>query len=135
MSASAKGKQQKQVRQLQCQEQCINHIPYYFSGLSRTHVFRQPFFKQLYIPRRFASRYIVTTIHLPWGIVVYYLQLFSVNCCNSSGFMKQKAFDSPVPDLLCARSEYCQSTTSLTKFRCKNYYNLFIETLLLNTTQ
>ena len=45
MSASAKGKQQKQVRQLQCQEQCIDHIPYYLSGLSRVHFFRQPFSK------------------------------------------------------------------------------------------
>ena len=54
MSASAKGKQQKQVRQLQCQEQylsvfyqeqCIEHIPYYLSGLSRAHFFRQPFSK------------------------------------------------------------------------------------------
>ena len=35
MSVSAKGKQQKLVRQLQCQEQCIEHIPYYLSGLSR----------------------------------------------------------------------------------------------------
>ena len=33
MFASAKGKQQKQVRQLQCQEQCIDHIPYYLSAL------------------------------------------------------------------------------------------------------
>ena len=32
MSVSAKGKQQKQVRQLQCQEQCIAHIPYYLLG-------------------------------------------------------------------------------------------------------
>ena len=30
---SAKGKQQKQVRQLQSQEQCIDHIPYYLSAL------------------------------------------------------------------------------------------------------
>ena len=37
MSVSAKGKQQKLVRQLQCQEQCIEHIPYYLSGLSRAH--------------------------------------------------------------------------------------------------
>ena len=34
MSARAKGKQQRQVRQLQCQEQCIYHI--YLSGLSST---------------------------------------------------------------------------------------------------
>ena len=30
-----KGKQQKGVRQLKCQEQCIDHIPFYLSGLSR----------------------------------------------------------------------------------------------------
>ena len=42
MSMSAKGKQQKYVRQIQCQEQCIEHILYYLSGLSRTHFFRQP---------------------------------------------------------------------------------------------
>ena len=29
-------------------EQCIDHIPYYLSGLSRAHFFRQPFSKQLY---------------------------------------------------------------------------------------
>ena len=41
MSASAKGKQQKYFLQLQCQEQCIEHIPYYLSALSRA----QPFSK------------------------------------------------------------------------------------------
>ena len=29
-------------RQLQCQEQCIAHIPYYLSGLSQAHFFLQP---------------------------------------------------------------------------------------------
>ena len=29
-------------------EQCIDHIPYYLSGLSRAHFSRQPFSKQLY---------------------------------------------------------------------------------------
>ena len=29
-------------------EQCIDHIPYYISGLPRAHFFRQPFSKQLY---------------------------------------------------------------------------------------
>ena len=32
-------------------EQCIDHIPYYFSGLWRAHFFRQPFSKQLYTVR------------------------------------------------------------------------------------
>ena len=45
MFASGKRKQQKYVRQLQCQEQCIDHIPYYLSGLPRAHFFRQPFSK------------------------------------------------------------------------------------------
>ena len=42
-----------------CQEQCIDHIPYYLSGLSRAHFFRQPFSKQLYMhgPHEFAGRY------------------------------------------------------------------------------
>ena len=37
MFVSDKGKQQMQVRQLKCQEQGIDHIPYYISGLSRAH--------------------------------------------------------------------------------------------------
>ena len=37
MFASVKGKQQKWVRRLLCQEQCIDHIPCYLSGLSRAH--------------------------------------------------------------------------------------------------
>ena len=35
MFASVKGKQQKQVRHLRYQKQCIDHIPHYISGLSR----------------------------------------------------------------------------------------------------
>ena len=35
MFPSAKAKHQKLVRQLQCQKQCIDHIPYDLSGLSR----------------------------------------------------------------------------------------------------
>ena len=42
---NARGKQQKQVRQLQSQEQCIDHISYWLSGLSPAHFFRQPFSK------------------------------------------------------------------------------------------
>ena len=37
MFASAKGKQEKKVRQLQCQEQYNDHIPYCLSGLLHTH--------------------------------------------------------------------------------------------------
>ena len=45
--------------------------------------------------------------------------------------LKRKALDSPVPGLLSASSEYFQlkdRTIALTKFRCKNYYKLFIDT-------
>ena len=34
MFASVKGKQQKWIRQLECQGRCIEHIPYYLTGLS-----------------------------------------------------------------------------------------------------
>ena len=47
--------------------------------------------------------------------------------------LKRKAFGSTVPDLLGATSEYCQledRTIVLTKFRCKNYYRLFIEKIV-----
>ena len=46
--------------------------------------------------------------------------------------LKRKALHSPVPGLLIALSEYFQledRTTVLTKFRCKNDYELFIERL------
>ena len=43
MFASAKGKQQKSPRQLQCQKQCIDLIPYYLLGLSRAHFFPSMF--------------------------------------------------------------------------------------------
>ena len=43
MYASVKVRQQKQVRQLQCQEQCIDHVRYYLSGLSRAHLFSTTF--------------------------------------------------------------------------------------------
>ena len=43
MFASGKGKQQKYIRQLQCQEQCIAHIANYLSGLSRAHFFPTTF--------------------------------------------------------------------------------------------
>ena len=47
MFARAKRKQQKTFWQLQCLEQCIDHIPYYLSGWSRAHFCRQPFSKWL----------------------------------------------------------------------------------------
>ena len=39
MFANAKGKQQQKIQQLQCQEQGIDHIPYYLLGLTRVHFF------------------------------------------------------------------------------------------------
>ena len=43
--ACAKGKQQSRFDNYSRQEECIDHIPYYLSGLSRAHFFRQPFSK------------------------------------------------------------------------------------------
>ena len=43
MFASAKGKQQKQVRQLQCQEQCIDQSHITFRDCRVHFFFRQPF--------------------------------------------------------------------------------------------
>ena len=43
MFASAKGKQQKWLDSYSVREQCIDHIPYYLSGLSRPRVSGQPF--------------------------------------------------------------------------------------------
>ena len=51
MFASAKGKQQKQARQLQCQEHCIAHTPYYLSVLSRAHFFRHCTFLKIAVCR------------------------------------------------------------------------------------
>ena len=51
-----RGKATKVGQQLECQEQCIDHIPYYLSGLSRAQFFRQPFSKQLHTWQRGVSR-------------------------------------------------------------------------------
>ena len=42
-------RQKSELRQLQCQEQRIDRIPYSYSGLSRTHILLQPLWKQLKI--------------------------------------------------------------------------------------
>ena len=38
-----KESKKKWIRQLQCQEQCIDHIGYYLSGLSSAHFFEKTF--------------------------------------------------------------------------------------------
>ena len=43
MFANAKVKQQWKIQQLQCQEQCIDHIPNYLSGLLRARFFPTTF--------------------------------------------------------------------------------------------
>ena len=45
MFVSSKGKEQKEVRQPQCRDQCIDDMPYYLLGLSHAYFFRQPFSK------------------------------------------------------------------------------------------
>ena len=65
-----------------------------------------------------------------FNIKVNYLHYFQLVAAIPLD-LKRKALDSPVPGLLSAPSEYFQlkdRTTALTKFRCKNYYKLFIDT-------
>ena len=45
------------------QEQSIDHIPYYLSGLSRAHFVRQPFSKQLYMIPIKAFSYLLNIKH------------------------------------------------------------------------
>ena len=53
-------------------EQCIDHIPYYLSGLSRAHFFRQPFSKQLYSKARLVSIETSRLVKgLCWSIVLF----------------------------------------------------------------
>ena len=61
---------------------------------------------------------------------LHYFQLISAIPLDL--IMKRKAFGSTVRDLLGATSEYCpwKIEPVLTKFRCKNYYSLFIEKLV-----
>ena len=46
--ASTKGSNKSRFDSFSRYEQCIDHIPYYLSGLPLAHFFRQPFSKQLY---------------------------------------------------------------------------------------
>ena len=48
MFASGKGRQQVGTTAKVSREQCIDHIPYYLSGLSEAYFFVQPFSKELY---------------------------------------------------------------------------------------
>ena len=53
MFAIAKGKQQKQVLQLKCQEQSIDHIPL----IAACTFFRQPFSKELYMVKSIVNNF------------------------------------------------------------------------------
>ena len=48
MSARAKGNNKSRFDSYSVKNKCIDHIPYYLSGLSRAQFLRQPFSKQLY---------------------------------------------------------------------------------------
>ena len=76
MFPSAKAKQQKQVQQLQCQKQCIDHIPYYISGLSCALFFRC-FSKQLYIINDLSKK------EIPY-VMYSYQPNYKTQRCNSS---------------------------------------------------
>ena len=47
MSASAKESNKSRFDSYSVRNKCIEHIPYYRSGLSRAHFFQQPFSKEL----------------------------------------------------------------------------------------
>ena len=75
MFARAKGKQQKQVRQLHCQEQCIDHIPYYLSGLSRAIFFPTNF---LEIAVYYFLWYSDPSEQMDQSSILIYIRLFEV---------------------------------------------------------
>ena len=54
-----KERNKSRLRQQQCQEQCIDHIPYYLSGLSRALFFRQLFSKYTYAPHSVFSKFLI----------------------------------------------------------------------------
>ena len=58
-------------------EQCIDHIPYYLSGLSRAHFFRRPVSKQLYI----------NNVHFDKVSIVNAPVLFSFSSLQESKFL------------------------------------------------
>ena len=49
MFARAKGNNKSRFDSYSVKNKCIDHIPYYLSGLSRAQLLRQPFSKQLYM--------------------------------------------------------------------------------------
>ena len=57
--------------------QCIDHIPYYLSGLSRAHFFRQPVSKQLYI----------NNVHFDKVSIINAPVLFSFSSLQESKFL------------------------------------------------
>ena len=85
-------------------EQCIDHIPYYLSGLSRAHFFRQPFSKQLYTKCRecrkkvkFQNRYYIEVhssffLGLTWLQYQYSVSLFWI--INFQFFKKKHVWSS-----------------------------------------
>ena len=53
----------------ECQEQCIDHIPYYLSGLSRAHFFLPPFSKELLYTQSDLNRIRKETIRKPFSLI------------------------------------------------------------------
>ena len=63
-------------------EQCIDHIPYYLSGLSRAHFFRRPFSKQLYtLLTRGGNLKIQAVLNKRWQTFLFLILLFLQNKC------------------------------------------------------
>ena len=87
-------------------KQCIDHIPYYLSGLSPTHFFWKPFYKQLYIgsPLSISARY---GLHLSRGVSPYLLHcdtnapLLTSSCSIYTKYHKNRwrINDFPLPNV------------------------------------
>lgn len=70
------GKQQKQVRQLQSQEQSVNHIPHFLSGLSRAHFFQTTFLEKAVDVRCREETVVERQKCEPVGNRAFYAQLY-----------------------------------------------------------
>ena len=70
------GKQEKQVRQLQSQEQSVNHIPYFLSGLLRAHFFQTIFLEKAVDVRCIKETVVERQKCEPVGNPAFYAQLY-----------------------------------------------------------
>ena len=118
MFVGAKGKQQKYFRQLQCQEQCIERIPYYPSGLSRAQFLRQPCSKQLY-----TKLWICSFIYLFIFVFINYLFIYLfIYFVVIRGFLILKSSWRNLPSLI-LWSKFCFPSFQFGRFRFQTKRN------------